>query len=146
MQLTLQRVITNDQSTIGTLDIDGLFCAFTCEDTKQQGKVPGKTRIPAGTYKIRLRKSSPMASKYAKRIPGHKGMLWLQDVPGFQYVYIHIGNTPEDTEGCILVGMGADLKSGGKVLQSYAAYTKIYQIVLAAIERGEVVTIEVLDG
>ena len=34
----------------------------------------------------------------------HKGMLWVRDIPGFEYILIHTGNTDEHTSGCLLVG------------------------------------------
>ena len=34
----------------------------------------------------------------------HKGMLWVRDVPGFEYILIHTGNTDEHTSGCLIVG------------------------------------------
>jgi hypothetical protein len=74
----------------------------------------------------------------------HKGMLWLRDVPGFEWVYIHIGNTDDDTEGCILVGETIDYESGF-MGRSVKAYRYIYPLIATAIEIGEAVTLEIED-
>ena len=53
----------------------------------------------------------------------------LQDVPNFQYVYIHIGNDDDDTAGCLLVGMGNSADDVGFINGSKQAYMKIYPII-----------------
>jgi hypothetical protein len=107
-------------------------------------KVPGETRIPAGTYQIKLRPEGGMNAKYAARFPAdHRGMLWLQDVPGFEWVYIHIGNTDDDTLGCILVGDTANIE--GTLARSEQAYRRIYGTISNAILAGEPVSITVED-
>jgi hypothetical protein len=58
-------------------------------------------------------------------------------------VLIHIGNTPVDTFGCLLVGM---TESMNEIEQSTVAYCKIYPQIADALERGEDVTIEYMNG
>ena len=74
-------------------------------------------------------------------------MLWLMDVPGFEYILIHCGNTDDDTAGCILVGDGVheNVTTRGYLSASVSAYTRLYPQIAAAIERGERVTIKVED-
>lgn len=120
------------------------FLCGTMEDTQRAVKVAGKTRIPAGTYKIKLRTEGDLTKKYQLKFPDiHKGMLWLQNVPGFEWVYIHVGNTAEDSEGCILVGNSINWSTG---LQgdSVAAYKNLYVLVAHEIlNDGDVeITIE----
>ncbi|KKR55853.1 MAG: hypothetical protein UT94_C0055G0001, partial [Candidatus Uhrbacteria bacterium GW2011_GWF2_40_263] len=94
MLLELFRRKSNEDATVGELYINGNKLCFTLEDEKREVKVMHETRIPAGTYEIKLQKNGEMTKKYAKKFPGiHEGMLWLQNVPNFQFIYIHIGNT-----------------------------------------------------
>ena len=127
MRLTLIRQFDDKTSTTGHLYVNsGLFCV-TLEDTFRHDKKAGVTRIPAGTYEIILRHDSPMANRY-KDTHGTDGMLWLQNVPEFTYVYIHIGNYAENTEGCILVGDSIVQKiSGGKISQKILNSTATYK-------------------
>ena len=154
MKLTLYRDSKGQDSTIGRLCIgDGLaeylFC-YTCEDEKRTEKIAGKTRIPAGTYEIKLRIGSPMANRYDDKFHriGHNGMLWLQGVPDFEYVYIHLGSSHEDTEGCLLVGYSCTIDTysgGGSIGRSTQAYEKLYPIVYESIKSGEEVFITIKD-
>ena len=68
----------------------------------------------------------------------HRGMLHVQDVPGFQYILIHIGNTDEDTAGCLLVGEQAVTSKGEmRVNLSGNAYKEFYPLVVDAAEAGD---------
>ena len=152
MQLLLQRIDTGKNSTIGYLTINqGLtsyLAGFTCEDQRQAYKVDGETRIPAGTYDIELRAEGGMSSRYSKKFDWHRGMLWLRDVDGFEWVYIHIGNDHEETRGCILVGdypLPDYALGGGRVMQSVSAYHRLYKKILAALDSGEKVQITITD-
>jgi len=138
MELLLERLTSDADATVGALFADGRFQCFTLEDEHRLEKVPAETRIPAGTYEIRLRAAGGMHPKYAARYGSmHRGMLHLQDVPGFEWIYIHTGNTDDHTEGCILVGEGALTKSGNMSLQaSRDAYERLYRAVVAAAEVG----------
>jgi len=72
-------------------------------------------------------------------------MLWLQDVPNFQWILIHTGNTDSHTAGCLLVGeTQQDLDKGkdGFVGGSGDAYKKMYPKVANALISGEKVTIK----
>ena len=122
MHLLLNRQRNTTNSTGGTLSVDGEISYFTCEDEYREVKVPGKTRIPEGTYKVLLRDEGGMTKRYAEKLAWHKGMLHLQDVEGFEWVYIHIGNTDDHTSGCILVGLGALWRDDCTVTHSEEAY------------------------
>lgn len=133
----------NNKATIGTLAIGGEVQCFTLEDMKQEVKVPGETRIPPGVYRIKLRTVGRLHEKYRDRYTFHAGMLWLQDVPDFEWIYLHTGNVEEDTRGCPLVGQGATLSGRGAVHDSRSAYTALYPGVSKAILAGTEVYIGV---
>lgn len=121
------------------------FRCFTVEDEYRPSKVKGETRIPQGRYEIKLRAAGSMHPKYASKFPGlHRGMLWLQNVPGFEYVYIHIGNDDDDTEGCILVGRGVDAETK-TVSKSAFMYESLYREIIEAFDAGKQVFIDVRD-
>jgi hypothetical protein len=148
MNLRLERFISDDDTTISSIAVDTHWNCFGCEDEFRAVKVAKETRIPAGTYRIKLRAEGGFHERYlAKFGPQfHKGMLWLQDVPNFQWVLIHIGNTDEDTEGCILVGATANTVPGSlSIGNSLTAYQKLYPVVRDALLRGEAVQITVVD-
>ena len=119
--------------TLGLLYIDGKFACFTLEDEARDIKVAGETRIPRGKYKLGLKFSPTMSPKY-----GHD-MIYVRDVPGFEGIYIHRGNTDLDTRGCILVGDSAHFSYGGRsrILESTQAYARVYDIISDGILAGE---------
>lgn len=149
MKITLQRFVSNAHETIGTLFINGVLAAVTCEDEKRNVKLAGETRIWEGTYQIKFRTEGTHHLKYGKMFPEfHKGMLELQNVPQFKFILIHIGNTDADTEGCILVGEKFYITPGKlKIENSTLAYQAVYKPIAAALAAGEEVwiTIESLE-
>jgi len=152
MRLRLQRYSENGESTLGLFYIDNQFNCYTLEDAFRKEKVPGETRIPAGVYEVTLRTEGKMHERYQNKFPKgsriHKGMLWLRNVSNFEYVLIHIGNTKKDTEGCILVGESANSNHDrvlGFISSSKMAYLRIYPRIAEAIEKKEIVYIEVID-
>lgn len=83
--------------TSGILTLDGQFICHTLEDAVRDlrtlsDKVPGKTAIPAGSYKVAV----TLSPKFKRR------MTLIQDVPFFQGIRMHGGNTASDSEGCPL--------------------------------------------
>jgi hypothetical protein len=129
-KIHLHRKEQNGDATIGHLEAFGEI-VWTLEDIKREHKVYGETRIPAGCYKLGLRTKGGMTKRYENRFPDmHQGMVWLRHVPLFDYVYIHIGNTAQDTEGCILVGLAKD---ENQIVSSTAAYELIYPRIVKSI-------------
>ena len=149
MELYVRRISTGDASTIGTMyeQPDLEFLAFTMEDQPNEPKVKGETRIPAGRYQITRRTEGGMHGRYSQKFSWHRGMLWLQDVPDFTWVYIHYGNYEKDTDGCILIGDGAqsNVLEDGMVTASVAAYTRLAQEIYDVMTAGEEVWITVED-
>ena len=121
------------------------FLAYTLEDEYREEKKYGETRIPNGTYKLGLRKVGGYNDKYSKRFSDiHIGMLHVLNVPGFEYILIHCGNTDEHTAGCLLVGDSQEnnqITKDGFIGKSTQAYKRIYPKIAEAIECGEEVTI-----
>ena len=152
MKLQVLRFSSESDSTNGLLfDVtDGVkFLAYTLEDEYRKHKKSKETRIPAGTYKVELRKEGGFHARYDKKYPGiHRGMLHVIDVPGFEYILIHTGNTDEHTAGCLIVGDSQEnnlILRDGFVGKSVNAYKRIYPAIAKAIEQGEEVTIEYID-
>jgi hypothetical protein len=146
IKLTLERFASDDDTTIGALYLDGRFFCFTLEDEYRLEKVSAETRIPAGVYNIALRNEGSMTKRYGQKFPGlHKGMLHLENVPGFEWIYLHIGNTDKHTAGCILLGAGARAKPGDMSIQSSKdAYLEFYLAVVPAAELNQLY-IEIID-
>lgn len=143
MKLELKRIARKDKYTIGHLYINGEYFCDTLEDPDRglassmsnsqiaMKKIKGDTAIPTGLYKITLNVASSKYSNfnkypYAKFCNGK--MPRLLNVPGYEGVLIHAGNTQKDTEGCILVGMNRQV---GKVLDSQKTFKKLYEKLLA---------------
>ncbi len=153
MKLKVLRFSSQADCTNGLLfedsDIGLLFMAYTLEDEHRVLKIKGETRIPAGIYNIKFRDEGGFNERYKKRFPGlHQGMLEICEVPGFEYILIHCGNTDEHTAGCLLVG---DSQENNKIIKdgfigkSTNAYKRIYKDIAREIELDKKVTIEYVD-
>jgi len=147
MDIDVIRYNTTDTHTDGLFLINGEFMCFTLEDEKRAVKVKHETRIPNGRYKVELRTEGGFNARYLKQYGAnfHKGMLWVKDVPNFEWILIHKGNTQDHTSGCLLVGMNQNADARDFVGESGKAYEKIYPIVRDALLNKEVVYINYMD-
>lgn len=144
MNLKLQRQASADGATIGKLFIDEVFECFTLEDQVReiagqpvaQWKIPGQTAIPSGTYRVTVDPSQ----RFGRLMPH------ILNVPGFDGVRIHSGNTAADTEGCILVGMRVDEQaSEPTIAESRVAFAPLFSRLWDAVRLGVPVYITILN-
>jgi hypothetical protein len=138
MKLTLKRFHLAPTYTIGKLFIDGKPFCDVIEDVVRdknkdgdlqdagEAKVYGQTAIPYGTYKVQL----TMSNRFKKVLP------LLVNVPEFEGIRIHAGNTAEDSHGCLLVG---ENKEKGKVINSAVTMEKL----MAILKTGKNIQIEI---
>ena len=119
MVITIKRLYKTETSTIGELLVDGIWECFTLEDTERAIKIKGETAIPKGTYRIIINESN----RFKRLLP------LLIDVPNFEGVRIHSGNSNHDTEGCILVGQ---TRNKNYIGQSRKAFDKLFKKMQAA--------------
>ena len=154
MDLLVLRFSSQKDSTNGLLfqktESFGLqFLCYTLEDEQRALKVKGETRIPAGIYDIQFRKEGGFHNKYSKRFADiHKGMLQVMDVPNFDYILLHCGNTDEHSSGCLLVADSQEnniIIKDGFIGKSTNAYKRIYPLIAKELELGNKVTIEYKD-
>lgn len=146
--LILKRWVQSEKATAGHLIYQGRFLCHTLEDPFRTEKLYGQTRIPAGDYKLKIREYGGFHKRYGERFEGmHRGMVQIMDVPNFTDILIHIGNTHEDTHGCILLGTdsvrGAD--NDFRVTNSTAAYKKVYPFLQSALDLKIIDGITILD-
>jgi len=153
MNLRLKRRYKGQSYTIGDLYVNGVKVCETLEDRDrfitsdmaecqiQRAKVYGMTAIPYGTYRIDMDAVSPRF-RYRSWAQPYDGKLpRLRNVPGFEGVLIHVGNTPLDTLGCILVGWN---RIKGQVVDSTKAFNLLMtQYLLPAHAAGEAIIITV---
>ncbi len=129
MKLELRRTDLLTGCTLGELFINGRFECYTLEDKVRDNgvKVYGSTAIPKGTYDL----SVTFSNRFQKQLP------LLHDVPGFEGVRIHTGNTNQDTEGCILVGR---VKRQTSIEESRLAFSHL----LPQLESADSITLRIL--
>lgn len=151
MILYLARHKSDAFCTIGDLFVDAVHECFTLEDVVREPKgwrdwlpadkldaavlewkVPHKTAIPEGRYRITLVDSPRFGPD----------TITINKVPGFLGIRMHSGNTADDTDGCPIVGdrITTDRIQGGRfnhVLDKLKAKIK------AELDSGEEVWIEI---
>jgi hypothetical protein len=125
MEMTLRRQPSTLHSTIGDLSYgEGKFFGYTLEDVVREVKIPKQTAIPPGRYKVIIDKSTRF-----KRLMPH-----ILDVPEFEGVRIHAGNTDVDTEGCVLVGLTRDTDFIGR---SKVAFDLFFSLLTGWLKEDE---------
>ena len=156
MELTLKRIALRSEYTIGKLYVDGEYVCDAIEDTVRdldkdgkfangEVKIPGKTAIPYGRYEITMKVKSPKYSNFskyswAKKYDGY--LPRLLNVPHFDGVLIHVGNSALDSEACVLVG---ENKVVGKVINSVNTFRRLMDDYLVpAKKRNEKIVITII--
>ena len=139
MYIQLVREYYTNKSTEGKLFVNGEFECYTLEDTDRNlegggEKIYGKTAIPKGVYDMKI--------TYSPRFK--EDMPLILNVPQFEGVRIHKGNTSTDTDGCILVGVDNKNGTDDFIGQSKKAYEKLFSKLSEAEKRGEKLTIEIV--
>lgn len=138
MELKLIRSVKTPTRTLGKLYVNGQEYGFTCEDVirelgaKGEGKVAGKTAIPAGKYEVVL----SFSNRFQKYLP------LLLSVPFFEGIRIHGGNNEEDSLGCLLVGAEGNMKD--KIWNCASKITGLVAL-LKSVEKTEKTWIEIVS-
>jgi hypothetical protein len=143
MELQLKRETFTEQSTIGTLSIEGKFECFVLED-KDRGlsdtmslekiagtKVYGKTAIPYGRYEV----DWTMSARFKVFMP------ILLNVKGYSGIRIHKGNTEVDSLGCLLCGTR---KKNNMITESTLATKNLYAKIESAKKQGQRIYITIV--
>lgn len=130
MEIKVKRFAFKETYTIGKLFVNDEYYCDTLEDkVREQGvKIFGETAIPAGIYNLTM--------SYSVRFKKH--MPEIENVPNFQGVRIHSGNTDKDTHGCILVGKNTVI---GKLTDSSIKFIHLMIQIEKALKRKEKVKI-----
>lgn len=121
--------VIRDQITadgiFGSLKFNGGFICYTLENRA--------LAIPAGQYGLEIY-DSPHAGHPVPR---------LQNVFGRSELEIHCGNRPEDSKGCILVGLD---HKGDTLERSRDAFSLLFPLVSSAIHSGVAVQLVLTDS
>lgn len=154
--LTVRRLKSEADWCLSTLEAqDGKKLCCGVEDEVRTVKLFGEMCIPAGRYPLGLRNSPRFSHEYYTRDgvtlitaaayklltvkTGYKehDTIWVQNIPGFQYVLFHWGNTDDDTDGCYIVGRShAWIGKQRGVETSRATYITLYAKIAAQIRAG----------
>ena len=121
MIIAIKRLYKSKNSTVGEMTVDGKWECYTLEDVERDVKIKSETAIPKGTYKVIINKSN----RFKKLLP------LVLNVPNFEGIRIHPGNTNHDTEGCILVGR---TRSKDFIGQSRKAFESLFAKIKLAKE------------
>ena len=131
MILTLQRQPQDGFSTPGQMDVDGVFSCYTLEPSSKADNPP----IPAGKYPITLRPSPKFQVLAAN---DYWWQAYCNQMPHIEYkpasvTMIHVGNTPAQTDDCVLVGQG---RAANLLTNSRAAFAALFIEIQAGIKNG----------
>jgi Family of unknown function (DUF5675) len=132
LDLLLSREPSANGCTIGRLYVDGTWQCWTLEDVARAGpKVLHETAIAPGRYAVVI----DFSNRFQRMLPH------LLNVPDFDSIRIHPGNTDKDTSGCILVGQGRGLRS---IVDSRLAMEALQPKIAGALAKSENVWIRIV--
>lgn len=135
MKLRLERTWRGQNCTIGQMEVDGAHECFTLEDVDRPAKIYGETAIPKTPEDKPYNVIITPSNRFKRDLP------LVENVPGFEGIRIHPGNTAEDTDGCILVGR---TKGSTWISESRAAFNDLFDKIKKALDAGDTVTLEIM--
>lgn len=136
----------------GVYEMDG----YTVEDEIREVKIKGETAVPYGIYELGYRDSPKFSTSFlyseslnkliepaelrfyssVKDFKAHQ-LIWIKNIPNFEYVLIHWGNSDDDTDGCLIVGSGLGVIKGQEgVINSRAYYKALYPRIFPLIKKS----------
>lgn len=129
----IRQVFAHDY-TLGELVVAGEHFQ-TCEDAVREvvgkpvgdWKIPGQTAIPMGTYRVTI----TMSNRFKQYLP------LLHDVPGFEGIRVHSGNSAQDSSGCVILGLARD-EEKGIVTRSRDAMALFMPLLRRELDKGDV--------
>jgi len=147
--VTVKRLFQKYDAIISEVYINGEFECYALEDAARDVKIWGETCVPPGTYKTTLKTWGGFHNRHVKHKAYrglYKGMIWLRNIPMFEYILMHKGNWRGNTRGCILLGKSFKeifYKKTNRMEMwlnnSSGAYYPFYKKVVRAAGRGELV-------
>ena len=153
MEILIKRIAKRETYTIGKMYINNKYVCDTREDTDRvlaqsmsvteiaSKKIKHRTAIPTGTYTITMNVRSNRYSKSKWYVDFCNAMMpRFINVPGYDGILIHPGNTDKDTSGCILVGKNTIV---GKLTESRATFKKLYPMLKDAANKGEKISVTI---
>ena len=148
LNLQLLRFCPSKESTLGQMYIDTKPECFTLEDEYREVKVKGETRIPSGTYEVKFNETiTPLTEKYRAKYHWFTYHLEIQNVKNFKNVYIHIGNTDDHTEACVLLGdtLTNNQYQDGFLGHSTQAFERFYKKIGEHLRLDGCVSLQIID-
>lgn len=136
--IKFERIEYTKHSTVSKLSVDNNVIGWGLEDVVRPAtskKVWGQTAIPAGRYQCII----TWSPKFKRNMPE------LLGVPGYEKIRIHQGNDATNSEGCLLVGKGYDMKHPDWIANSKQMFAELYPLIENAISKRQLVWVEVVD-
>ncbi len=145
--MTVLRYSDDGTTTVGLLYVNGHYYCYTLEDTHQDEKVKGKTRIPAGKYNVDfLRHETGLTLDYRDRFDWFDFHLEIQNVPNFTGIYIHSGGDHRHTKGCLLVSDSLNMSAESTFLtNSRNTFERLYTYLKGELNKGRKVRLVIRD-
>lgn len=142
IQITVERFPSQKDWTLSEFFINGVKRGVGVEDEKRDVKVFGEMRIPNGVYEIDLTYSPKFSSSYfvdiagtlsdkkSQRFCNEHHLITLKNVPNFDRILWHWGNSDLDSSGCYIVGSYfGDVKGRRGVISSRLKYAEVYPLI-----------------
>lgn len=164
--IIIERYVFSPVYTLGRLFVRGNVrqtvtdpaqFGFTMEQEVRPEKIKGQTAIWEGTYPLGTRESPSLSKSFlwsekyriliqatdllnypwVKDFTPHR-MIWIRNVPEFEFIYLHWGNIADNSAGCPIVGSKEGYVGKNRaVLNSRELYIRFYEKVYPVIKGGE---------